>query len=239
MLNAKIIYNDSGFALDPRGSDIDEEGHNSGNDWLYYYSPSRYDAGSRQHYITDRDSLNFSLDGNYFKENIFGGDHEIRFGCDYYSADTTSIILYPNQRIAMIQVKDDPQYYQELWLIPDIKYDMNFKRFSLYFLDTATFGKLSVNLGIRYDKEKGKLNRCTQRAFSWHEPGSLYHGSRPPEVKSYLGELTVPDLAVPIAWITLSPRLSASYDLTGNGKNVLKLALARYGSRSGNYLAGK
>lgn len=237
MLNAKIIYNENGFTLDPRGSDPDEEGHNSGNDWLYYYSPSRYDAGSKEHYITDRDSLNFSVDGNYFKENIFGGDHEIRFGVDYYSADTTSTILYPNQRIAMIQIKDDPQYYQELWLIPDSKYDMNFRRISFYLSDTATFGKLCVNLGIRYDREKGKLNGCTQRAFSWYEPGSLFHGSCPPEVNSYLREITVPDLDVPIGWTTLSPRLSAAYNLTGNGKNVLKLAVARYGSRSGNYLA--
>jgi len=237
MLNVKFIYNDNGFTLDPKGSSIDDEGHNTGNDWLYYYSPTRYDDGSRQHYFSTRDSFNLSLDGNYFTEKFLGGEHEIRFGFHYYQAAVSSTSLYPNQRVALIQQMDDPGFYQELWLIPDAINDRSYNRYSFYCSDTATFGKLSLNLGIRYDWEKSKLQGGQQPGFSWYEPGSSFHGTSPPEVAEFLGDLTVPEMDVPISWSSLSPRLSVSYDIHGNGKNVLKLSLARYGSKSGNFLA--
>jgi hypothetical protein len=40
-----------------------------------------------------------------------------------------------------------------------------------------------------------------------------------------------------VAWKTFSPRLSLAYDLFGNGKDVIKFSIARYGSQSGFYLA--
>ena len=52
-----------------------------------------------------------------------------------------------------------------------------------------------------------------------------------------MGDLMVPKMDAPVAWKTISPRLSLTYDITGDGKNVLKLSVARYGSQSGNDLA--
>ena len=52
-----------------------------------------------------------------------------------------------------------------------------------------------------------------------------------------MGDLNVPATEAPVAWKTISPRLSLTYDITGDGKNVVKLSVARYGSQSGNALA--
>jgi len=233
MLNGRFCFMDGGFLLDPRGSDIDDQGNNTGADWLYYLVP-RYYGGSLYHYSTNRDSINLSLDGNYFAEGVLGGDHEIRFGVDYYTADTTSTTLYPNQRISFIYLKDYPSVYQAVLMIPNGFQDVTFNRISFYLSDTAQFGKLTVSLGVRYDRESGKINPFTLDEFTWHEPGSPHHG----EVlfPEYFSTLNVQGGDSPQSYEVISPRLSLSYDITGDGKNVVKLSAARYGSQSGNAL---
>jgi hypothetical protein len=52
-----------------------------------------------------------------------------------------------------------------------------------------------------------------------------------------MGDLSAPALDIDASYTVISPRLSLSYDITGDGKNVLKLAAARYGGQSGNSIA--
>jgi hypothetical protein len=232
MLDAKVAYTDSGFVLDPRGGTINAEGDHVGNEFLYIFSPTKW-LNNCYHYITDRNQINMSLNGNYFAENILNADHEIRFGVDYVSADTTTQTLYPNQRWS-IKYEEGGQL-GEVWFVPNVNYDVNFKRMSFYVSDTASFGKLNVNLGVRYDKESGGLNGGLQKGLYWYEPGTSHHKEK--ILPGTMGDLTVPAMDAPVAWNTFSPRLSLTYDITGDGKNVLKLSLARYGSQSGNALA--
>jgi hypothetical protein len=232
MLDAKVAYTDNGFVLDPRGGTINAEGNHEGAEWLYIYSPYKY-LNNCYHYITTRPMTNMSLNGNYFAENILGADHEIRFGVDYVNADTTSQSLYPNQRASVKY--EEGGAWGEVWLIPNYIIDVNFKRTSFYLSDTATFGKLNVTLGLRYDKEQGALNGATQPGVYWYEPGSVHHNEK--LLTNTLGDLTYAKQDVPVAWTTFSPRLSLTYDITGNGKNVVKFSVARYGSQSGNGMA--
>ncbi len=51
-----------------------------------------------------------------------------------------------------------------------------------------------------------------------------------------LGPLTVQEYTVP-SFKSFSPRFSLTYDFSGNGKNVLKFSVARYGSRVGTSIA--
>jgi hypothetical protein len=236
MLNAKFAYTDGGFILDPRGSDIDADGHNTGADLRLYYAP-RFLGGSMYHYITNRNTINLSLDGNYFAENVLGGDHEIRFGVDYYTGDTTSVSLYPNQRVAFLSGTAYGDVSWALWLIPDYYLDVTFNRISFYLSDTATFGKLTASLGVRYDKESGSLNQSDQPPFTWHEPSHPMHGTV--LFPSLLSGFTVQAGKSPQTYEVISPRLSLSYDITGDGKNVVKLTAARYGSQSGNALTNR
>jgi len=238
MLNGRFCYTNGGFALDPRGSDVmDNEFNgqtiNAGGEWQFIYVPRKY-LDSLYQYDTDRNTINLSLDGNYFMENVLGGDHEIRFGVDYYTGDTTTVTQYPNNRICFTYLEAAPSVYQAVWLIPNTKLDVTFNRISFYLSDTAQFGKLTVNLGVRYDKESGTINSTVNPAFTWYEPGAPQHGSNP--FPSLLGEMTQAAGDSPMSYATISPRLSLSYDITGDGKNVVKLTVARYGSQSGNSL---
>ncbi|TFG79319.1 MAG: TonB-dependent receptor [Chrysiogenales bacterium] len=232
MLDAKVAYTDGGFVLDPRGGTINAEGDHVGTDWLYLFSPYKW-LNNTYHYITNRNQINLSLNGNYFAENILGADHEIRFGVDYVDATTTSQSLYPNQRIAVKYTQGEP--WGEVWFCPNWGLDVGFNRTSFYLSDTATFGKLNVTLGARYDKESGSLNSYLQKGVYWYEPGTTHHKEK--LLPATMGDLNIPAMDVPVSWTTISPRLSLTYDISGDGKNVLKLAVARYGSQSGNELA--
>lgn len=227
LLSFKAIYTDGGFTLDPRGSDI-EGGFNIGNWWTLSWAPIYYWAGSCYHYITNRDQIDLALDGNYFAENVLGGDHEFKFGVDYVNADTTSQTLYPNQ--AMLYRYTDFGYPFDVFE-PNTNgvFDVNFKRYSAYISDTATFGQFTATLGLRYDVEQGAHNEATAPGFEMPD------GTNP--WPDYLGPKTAPGRSIDTKWSVLSPRLSLTYDISGDGVNIVKLALARYGSQSGNSIA--
>ena len=232
MLNAKVVYSDGGFILDPRGADRNPaNGHNEGADAINLNGYSKI-TGAYLEYSTNRNSIDASIDGNYFLENVLGGDHEIKFGVDYYTATTTSQSLYPNQRMAYVYTDGSPNY---LRINPDYIVDVNFKRISAYVQDTMTFGKLTASIGLRYDKETGKVNPFKSPYFTWYEPGTPYHNVR--MFEDQISELNIKGLDVPAAWELISPRVSLTYDITGNGKNVVKLSVGRYMSQSGNNMA--
>jgi hypothetical protein len=228
MLEAKIAYTDGGFDLQPRGSH-DENGYNVGLDWLYYRTPSLYYGGSMYHYFTNRNTIDVSLTGNYFLEGVLGGDHEIKFGGTYYTATTTSQTLLPNQRRLFIYSKTSPNRYREIWWTENGHFDVGFKRYSAFVSDTFTAGKITVNLGLRYDEQRSSLN-------SIKAPGITWNGKQ--IFTKWIPPLTTKAKDSPAKYAVISPRLSINYDLTGDGKNVVKLSIARYGSQPGNNLAG-
>ncbi|UCH96379.1 MAG: TonB-dependent receptor [Candidatus Aminicenantes bacterium] len=232
MLEVKAAAVDSGFSLDPRGSEINPEtGHNEGNDLKIIDGYSRAE-GSAWLMDSNYNSIDLSLDGNYFLEDALAGDHEIRFGVDYFNADTTTQSLTPNQRILYIY-RYNP-FWNYMGIFPDNIVDMNFRRISAYIQDTITWGKLTASVGLRYDREQGAINPFTMPYFTWYEPGSPYHGQR--MYADQISALEFKEFKAPIAWNMLSPRVSMTYDITGDGKNVVKLSAGRYMSQSGNYI---
>jgi hypothetical protein len=234
MLNVKAVYSDGGFTLDPRGTDVNPAtGNEEGNEFKIIDGWARAE-GSAWNYTTNRNTINIAADGNYFLEGALGGDHEIRFGVDYYTADTTTLSLVPNQRIAYVY-RDDPSG-NYLRIQPNYVYDVNFNRISAYLQDTITWGKLTASFGLRYDKETGGVNPLQQPYFTWYEPGSPHDGQR--VFASQIAALDIKSFDAPAAWELISPRISFTYDITGDGKNVVKLSAGRYMSQSGNTIAG-
>lgn len=237
MLNAKIGFVNNAYILDPRGSNRDPlSGHEVGNERVRYSSRNIIrQSGSDTDWMTDTTQLDAQLEGNLFVEKLLGGDHELRFGVEYNTADNVSETLIPNQRTLYMKWYGDFTSSYGIWLTPDNKIDLFFKRISGYISDTATFKRLTLNLGLRYDLQAARINKTNLPGFTWvdtidaaHNGAQLY-----PEL---LGPLTVQEFDVN-SFKNFSPRFSLSYDITGDSKNVVKFSAARYGSRVGMDIA--
>jgi hypothetical protein len=233
MLSAKvgIIRQDCDF--NPNGSALDPvSGHEVGNE-LQRYSSRNYirQSGSANYWYSVYDQQNAQLEGNLFVEKMLNADHEVRFGVEYNNIDTVSHTLSPNQRVGYFKWYGDYTSSYGLWLRPDNEINAGMSRYSAYIADTATFKKLTVNFGLRYDKQAPRINEYTLPGFTWlDKQDPAYNGiALYPE---WLGPLTVQKYNAP-DYNSLSPRLSLSYDISGDGKNVVKLSAARYGSRFG------
>jgi Carboxypeptidase regulatory-like domain len=80
---------------------------------------------------------------------------------------------------------------------------------ALYAEDQWTIRRLTLNLGVRYDWERG--NAPAQTAQSYFTP-----------LISLPAKSNIP------AWNDIEPRVGAAYDLFGNGKTAIKGAIGRY-----------
>jgi len=214
-LDLKVIRLDMAFYLRPQASSAGKPLTNS-------YYPTFFADGSVDDYGTTRKNLNFVFTGNYFAEGILGGDHEIKFGADVMGSTVTSYDYYEGNQFRYYYGPDASMPTGEYWEI-DVRRDVNLsnwlQRYSFFAQDTVTFGKLSINLGLRYDNERSMVK--DQKV-----PAS-------PFLAQLLPALEIAKLDPGISWNVFSPRVSFIYDIFGTGKDVLKLSLARYGTQEG------
>jgi hypothetical protein len=214
-LNVKALYIDMSFFLHPYESTL-------GKPLSILYYPSYFVTGALDDYGTNRINTNVNLTGSYFAEEVLGGDHEIKFGVDYLVSTVTSYDYYQGNIYLYYYGPDDYFPNGEYWE-GDVRRDVNInywmRRYSLFIQDTVTFGRLSINLGLRYDNEISKVKDQVV-------PQS-------PFLPDLLPGLSIANLDPGQSWSTLSPRLSLIYDIAGDGKTVFKVNLARYGSQEG------
>lgn len=219
-LNAKAIWLDMSFFLHPK-----EAG--KGKPLTLRFYPSYFAEGSADDYGTTRTNLNFVFTGNYFAEEVLGGDHEIKFGVDYLISTVSSYDFYEGNLYLYYYGPDSSFTSGEYWEV-DVKRDLVLnqwlRRYSLFIQDTMTVGRLTLNLGVRFDNETSKVKDQVI-------PGS-------PFLPDLLPGLTIDEIDPGASWSTFSPRFSLIYDITGDGKTVFKLNLARYGSQEGFGMAG-
>jgi hypothetical protein len=177
---------------------------------------------------------------DYFAEKFLGGDHEFKVGIDFANNKMNREQLLPNQLSIYVNGKDTaftwpdgtkPGVYKWFYFRDDIVGQRYTKRQSVFFQDTATYNRLTVNLGIRYDRNSwGWADVYMGKMLPWN-PGAS-NGAWDP----WCTDLTVKAGVVPKKPSAISPRLSLTYDLTGDGKNVLKASVARYTGALNNQL---
>jgi len=166
-LNFKGILMDSGFQLTPALGPLTEDG--SGPYYIRDYVNDMH-YGNIDDYGCTRDSVNYNLTGNYFVENVLGGDHEIKFGVDYLTASTTTHDYYEANLVLAYWGPDDTLpngEWWEAWTSRDYYLNVWMDKFSVFIQDTVTLGRLSVNLGLRYDNERSMVKDEIIKASPW------------------------------------------------------------------------
>jgi len=192
--------------------------------WVTFYAePADEDKVTPYHYdyLTDMDSGNFKWWGEWrtgaheiqgtvthFAEDFIQGDHEFKFGVVYNHAWSQWDWAYCSNKY-YYDWGDYPWYV--LYFMPE-QYGGNTNRISAFLDDSwAVNDRLTLNLGIRYDRVRG----------GYPEYDILDEFSNP------TGEKSAANMDL-IKWDTLSPRVGLVFQLTGDRKTILKASYGRY-----------
>ncbi|GEM_PF-4174903 len=205
----------------------------------YFKSPpyNTESTGHWQHYGDAQKRPYWVLEANYFAESFIGGDHEFKVGVDRNYSRFIEEYMAPNQVFVDVlpwsmstsvpnnapSVGPFGNYWGRFRTYCDRYGEKRAERTGVYVQDVMTYGRLTINLGARLD----------WHAIAW-EPVT-YHALRPGdqdvtggqwdqwtgETKVAGGRLTVDP--------TFSPRITLSYDVTGKGRDIVKLNYADYG----------
>jgi hypothetical protein len=199
-LSAKGSYYSTGFTLKAQGDDsvpfiIDN-----------LAGVARGTANTRSF---SRPMYTGNLDGNYFFAGL-GGGHELKFGGSWRRTDATSTDVYPAGGLQLILnvSSNRARFYRQVATGKRTDYA------TAYLADTFTRGRLSLNLGLRFDRQTGG-----------NLPSSVPAQSLIP---NDLPGLDYPGGGTGVSWNDLSPRAGFSYALDEGRKTVVRASYARY-----------
>jgi len=202
-VNAKYAYYGTGFKLESNTTDQ-----------LAGLSPrlgQTYGSAQSLYFLRPQHTAN--LDGSWFMNGI-GGNHEVKFGVAYRQADGDSQTLWPGNKVVAI---DNSATDQRARLYREGRGGNRAKYVSFYLGDTFTKDRLTLNLGVRYDRQWGEAkesNTESNGAFPELVPGIKFPGYR-----------------TPFTWSDFTPRVGMTYALDESRRTLLRASYSRYASQ--------
>ncbi len=258
-LSMKYSFNDAGFGWRPMTDEnvIYPIVYDSANSkYIPYTSGMNASWGS---YGVGRPRNNFQLNASYFNDTFLGMSHEIKIGAEYSHKEQTyhtgnlqGFNITRNYNSQQLDVDaNGTRTSAEMagWSYVAL-YRSNegadiADQYSGYIQDTITKNNFTVLLGLRYDFQAPGSGAYTRSAVypgqtAWDTvfdtgTSTILQGILPGSaVDAVKGEDQIVDGAKhAYSWSTFSPRLGITWDVTGDGKTVAKLALSQYGDVMG------
>ena len=167
------------------------------------------------YYIRQDQYENIAMtDVSYFKDR-----HELKFGYAYRNFTGDSITGWPGT-----QIRTTWQGYPNMFaeIVRDDVQKVEGSVHNLYFGDTITLNRLTINLGIRYDRSAAGISPASV-------PGA-------PGFESILPSLTVEGIPDVYVFSDVAPRLGLTYALTESRKTQIRATYARF---AGQLAAGE
>ena len=224
VLNDKLVFDNSfnrtegGFLLDFPNPDqqFDLQPLFDDDTNIWHRSYNRATNGPRP-------NTEIKTDSSYFFSNLLGGDHQIKFGLRYKFWETGSGTHWGGNAVAQYDDLDNndntPVAPELVRIYRDANTLSKTWTYGAYLQDNFSRGRLRLNLGVRYDFQDGKtMGSCVPASTFAPDilPAFCWNGS----------DQTRP-------WKDLAPRISATYDLFGTGRTVLKGTYAMYFDQGG------
>jgi hypothetical protein len=203
-LTGRVSHYPWGFFLTPEG----------GLDKQVYFDDGGVAHGSYLDYRSDRPSDTIAAEGSYFL-----GKHELKFGYSWRKTQVHSSTTWAGNKVLTF-FNGYPDMIAEADPVNLINAEA--KYVDAYVSDNITAGRLTANLGVRFDHQTDSLQQYSM-------PGITLGG-----FATWLPDLTSPAQKNVIVWNSASPRLSVSYGLDENRKTLLRGSYAMFASQLGN-----
>jgi hypothetical protein len=206
VLNLKYGYYGTGFELAPRGGLSAE----STLDFTRGVA-----VGTTYDYSTKRPEHVVNADASYFFSSM-GGNNELKFGFGYKRYPVESATTYNGSKVQG-RLFGPSSGYAVVFRDNNVNYLGNY--YSAYLGDTFTKDRVTVNVGVRFDRQTGQN-----------------------QASSVAGNTVFPELLVPVnyagsdqvvKWNDISPRVGITYALDQARKTVLRASYARYAGQLG------
>lgn len=173
-------------------------------------------------YYTQRPQTQISVTPSFFLRTGSVG-HEIKAGFTYRHTPITSISSYPTGIRAM-----NGDWFGAPFDIADFTrpgvFQVDLKSYNGYLSDTMTIDKLTLNVGVRYDYQKGQNSAFSVACCNY--PSTTW-----PQVP--MTALNVPGTD-PLTWKNWSPRIGATYALGKDNKTIARASYARFVNQMGS-----
>lgn len=156
----------------------------------------------------------YKVDGSYFFNTGESTSHEIKFGGRYRDYQSSSVFSYPGGNVVTDLASSTPFVLARRGTSgPPI----NMEYTSLWVQDTITSGRLTYNIGLRYDLQEGENEPIRSRA-NIHFPEVM------PAVEFQGAE-------APFEWEDVLPRLGVTYALGEQRETLLRASFSQFASQ--------
>jgi len=199
-MTGKYAWYSTGFSLSPRGGLNGEAGISSRLGQTF--GTTNFSNNVRPQHIAN-------LDGSYF-----GGNHEVKFGVGFRYTKALSETIWPGDKAVAF---DNSATDMRARLYREGRGENTTKYWSAYVGDTFTKNRLTLNVGVRYDRQGGSALPTTVGA----------NGLFPNLVPG----LTFAGYDAPFTWSDVSPRVGFAYALDDSRKTLVHISGARYASQ--------
>jgi hypothetical protein len=252
---------DQNTLVDIRGTFIKRHfplySHTQDQATYYDYTEDVFWGASAFNSDYDRKRIMASASITRFQDNLLTVSHELKAGGEFEQSEDEQDWYRGNPYYSYWEdyAAGNPYYYSTdlkqgrlrvhncpplagLWKVRD-----HIRRFSGYLQDNMTKGRLSLNLGVRFDysyKFRPQQGR-PQLSYSYGPPQlnpiitdtNALLNALVSQWHDEVGPISPFDLLVipnkeDVDFFTVSPRLGLVFDLLGNGKTALKLSFSRY-----------
>ncbi len=200
-VTGRYAYYNTGFGLVPKGG-LDQL---AGESQILGQS-----FGSTRQSLFVRPQHSAMVDANYFHDGR-GGSHDLKFGGGWRRADAYSQTLWPGNMIRALENSTTDfraRVYREGAGTNRAEY------FNLYASDTISMNRLTLDFGVRYDRQWGRAlpsQTSSNAAFPDLVPGIDFAG-----------------YDTPFTWNNVSPRVGVTYALDETRRTVLRGSFSRY-----------
>ena len=195
----RYAHTESEFTLIPRGGVASPSWQDDSN--VYH--------GSYYFYGTKRPQDNVSLDGNMFK-----GRHDLKFGFGWRKSGVTSESGWPGGGVRTFH---DGYPDMTAQVVRDWAANSEGQYWSAYAGDTISIDRLTLNLGVRWD-------RSSSSVLAASVPASAV-------LPDLMPALTAPAIDDAIVWNTITPRLGVTYALNESRRTIARGSYAAFASQ--------
>lgn len=167
-----------------------------------------------------RNRNQFNATGNYYVDQWAGARHEFKFGFDYSHAVTRNETTRVDNATTTYTSVGGGFTPLNVTLYATPQNDATaVNLLALFAQDSVSVKRLTVIGGVRFEQLEGYLPSQSSPASPFADAGIGGFGAQP---RSY------PEIRNIVKWNTAGPRVSAIYDVMGDGKTALKGSYGRY-----------